>query len=315
VPESLLGPSGYLTTNQKNIESLRLITDGSCLWRQKNRLNSGPTLLGFPNLKRLSWAGLSSYEDLNTLADTLQQISQQLVEFELDLEYHVYLHSAMDRDHSLFSSKVLRPQQPITPTFHALTTLSLCSVSFSTSKFKATEETHKIFEVFDFSTLRLLKLRLCPGWEFMLEHLTGSTPPMALRSLEIQYTSYEECFDGSETIVPFLESFEGLEELFLSTSSPTQTLDIWRAMGRHSKTLRRFVHHQRTIVLEHTSILFEEERDLGDLSLYDVSDLGTDPTQNPLGELDLRSVGLSCSPKWMVCGPFPERFILAAYPI
>jgi hypothetical protein len=306
VPDSLLGPSGYLTTSQKDIESLRLITDGSCLWRQENRLNIGPTLLGFPNLKRLSWAGLSSYEDFHTLADTLQQISQQLVEFELDLEYHVYLQSNTDRDHSLFTSKVLRLQQPATPMFHALRTLSLCSVSFTTSLFDETEATRRILEAFNFSTLRSLKIRSCPGWELVLQNLTGSTPPMALRSFEIQSTISEDGYVGPGVIAPFLESFEGLDELFLSTSSPAPTLDIWHAMGHHIKTLRRFVHHQRDVVLDETSPILEEERDLSDLSFFDVSDLGSDPTQNPLGKSDLRSVGLSCSPGWMVCGPLLE---------
>jgi hypothetical protein len=134
-----------------------------------------------------------------------------------------------------------------------------------------------------------------------LDHLIRSSQPIRLKFLEIQSSIGDEDMVGT-AIQPFLESFKGLEALFLSTSARSETLEIWRSASHHRATLTRFVHHQRTIDLDEESPLFELECDLPDLSFYEVADLGEDPSQNPLGELDLKFVGLCCDSPFLVSG-------------
>ncbi|KAL1965854.1 hypothetical protein VTN77DRAFT_4987 [Rasamsonia byssochlamydoides] len=93
---------------------------------------------------------------------------------------------------------------------------------------------------------------------------------------------------------PFWRVIEGLEEFFISTSSPLETLDIWRSMLRHKSTLRKFVHHQRAIDYND-----QEPCDLPDLSFMpdDIVTLKKDSSQNPFSGLDLECIGICCIPK------------------
>lgn len=320
MPESILGPSGYFPLRQTNIESLRLVTDGSC--PQTNDADIELALSSFPSLKRLSWIGLSSYHEIKALAAVLERTSHQLVELDLDLIYHRDLQESGEvvEDNALFAKEILGVPEKRIRKFTALRVLSLSAVSFVSTGVKASDSSdsldssdytvfysrmmqaaEEISSVFDFSAIRSLKLRFCPGWEELLELLTESPLPIRLTSLEIQSTISDECREA-HVIMPFLESFEGLETLFLYTSSTSDTLDIWQSALRHKATLRRFVHHQRSINTDEEAPLFEQDCDVTDLSLFseDVADFCTDPSQNPLSGLELSSVGLCCIPDLMV---------------
>ncbi|OJD13766.1 hypothetical protein AJ78_05816 [Emergomyces pasteurianus Ep9510] len=84
-----------------------------------------------------------------------------------------------------------------------------------------------------------------------------------LKTLEVQYTvSCEDHFSEGEQLLTFLHAFNGLEELFVSTSGSLNAVNLWRAALNHGATLKRFVHHQRTVDLDDKSVYFKEQRDL-----------------------------------------------------
>jgi hypothetical protein len=305
VPPEIIGPSGYLPLKQKSIESIRLVTDGAC---ETLNFQTPIALPTFEHLKRLSWSGLRSEADFETLHDALQRISNQLVELELDLiDWHLVsadLGMDINEDDSdisedgwdnFFASNILELSSgSLKQMFPALQVLSLSAVSFKSAA-------KEIAHAFNFGSVRSLKLRFCPGWEDFLQHVSQSNQQIRLKSLEIQYTIYYEDLVIEDTISDFLRTFEGLEELFVSTSSPSETVEVWRSVLCHKSTLRRFVHHQRSIDTDPNSRNFERECDLPDLSFYpeDIAGL-MDASQNPLSELNLECIGLCCIPKFLV---------------
>jgi len=180
--------------------------------------------------------------------------------------------------------------------FPALKQLSLSAVSFEHAQME-------MAHAFSLSSLGSLKLCFCPGWEDLLRHITSSHQQIRLRSLEIQSDlDYNDGDEEASTISAFLQIFEGLQELFISTSAPSETLCIWRSMLHHKSTLRRFVHHQRSVNLDETSPNYEERCDLPDLSFVskDIKKLIKDPSQNPFSDLDLECIGLCCIPKFLI---------------
>ncbi|PVH92243.1 hypothetical protein DM02DRAFT_677626 [Periconia macrospinosa] len=205
IPREIIGCSGYLPLKQKLIESIRLITDGACDY---NLNSQSPTNLSdFTHLKKLSWSGLRSENDIETLQDTIKQVSHQLVELELNFinwsEVQAALFVDDDDSDTFFVRSILElPLQSTIRMFPALQVLSLSGLSFES----AAEE---MASAFDFSSLRSLKMRLCSGWEEFL--LCGSrlNRPTRLKCLEIQPTlSNEVSAEGS--ISEFLRSFHGL---------------------------------------------------------------------------------------------------------
>ncbi|KAL2817947.1 hypothetical protein BDW59DRAFT_129607 [Aspergillus cavernicola] len=149
---------------------------------------------------------------------------------------------------------------------------------------------------FNFNSLRSLKLRFCPGWEMFLKQVASLSQPIQLKSLEIQSnTQYNDEDDEAATISEFLDTIEGLEDLYICTSSPSDALVIWRTMVRHKSTLKKFVHHQRSVSFE-----TEYPNDLPDLSFVpDNLPLLNDRSQNPFSSLDLECLGMCCRPKYL----------------
>lgn len=117
-----------------------------------------------------------------------------------------------------------------------------------------------------------------------------------------------------QVLKTFLERITGLEDLYLSLPSPTDTKILWRAAAQHKRTLRRFIYHASTVNLGQESEIFEEEIDLNNMALLSDSflvclsdsedyDKGielkddawfTKLSPNPLGELTLECIGLAC---------------------
>lgn len=262
---------------------------------------------------------------MKALSTALELISHQIVELELDLGYPSDLDDYSEIEHyeDIIGSSILGSGMC---KFTALRILSLSQVTLlstqqqtsSPSETSDTSDTsdspvigHPFYErkrqverisnTFDFSTIWSLKLRLCPGWEDLLDILTTYPRPMSIKSLEIQSPLFNEFGEG-HGIIEFLQSFEGLENFYLSTGSTPPAFAVWRAVSHHKATLRRFVHHQRWIDPNEDFPLVEMEADVSDLSL-DATELAgfrIDPSQNPLNELELTSLGLCCSPVTMV---------------
>jgi hypothetical protein len=125
------------------------------------------------------------------------------------------------------------PQGAVEPMFPALRMLSLSVVPF-------TDTAEETASAFDFSCLRSLKLRRCPGCENFLQCIMNSNEPIGLKSLEIEPNNWTK---EVSTMSGFLKSFQGLEDLFISAESGPRgysgILSLWRAVRHHKSTLRR----------------------------------------------------------------------------
>ncbi|KAK8078644.1 hypothetical protein PG996_004814 [Apiospora saccharicola] len=265
-------------------------------------------LLSFPSLREFSWAGLSIHE-YDALAPLLQHRATQLTKLELDLEYHVF--RAGFRALPFFSKKVLQLHRPGSIVFSALKSLSLSNVVLDSHDFA-------IAGSIDFSNLEHLKLRFCPGTERVLQHLAESGSSK-LRVVEINMGfSALSATDQQGILIAFLESFQGLQALYINMLYwPTGlTTGVWRAVGRHSKTLWRFAYHQRQAAED----VFGAARgsfigagitvyDALNVELSEAADLDGKVPDNPLRHLDLRGLGLGCSPKCMMplVSPFSHK--------
>ncbi|PVH94481.1 hypothetical protein DM02DRAFT_676170 [Periconia macrospinosa] len=290
IPQEIIGSSGLLTLKQKQIESMQLITAGSCYGNLTSQ--SPMNLSGFTRLKKLSWKGMKSENDWETLKNTLKQSSHQLVELELDFVEWVRLKSGLFTDDKPGSS-FTRPKPPQgTPRmFPALQVLSL-------SEFMFESDAMYLAYAFDFALLRSLKLNYSCWKEFLLGSRLNR--PSRLKCLEIGIDI--PIYDGeAEKLIPeFLQSFNGLEQLALLTCSPSPTLDIWRAALHHKSTLKAFVHHQRDYI-QNDDLGFEEYCDNPNLSLAlveeEVAGWTENPSENPLSEFNLEFLGICLDPK------------------
>ncbi|EEQ31367.1 conserved hypothetical protein [Microsporum canis CBS 113480] len=231
VPEEILGKNGYLPLKQKNLKSLRLITDASCEW-------NGYNLAPFTKLTSLSWHGLRPDIDFISIWKCFSVCSLQLI--YLDLDYYSQSRTAAHGfeiwdDGGYEMQKILRPlsegEQLFFPELRGLS-LSGISLSFAEERLES---------AFDFQYLRSLKLRFCPGLEELLAHLQSAVGAMYLEKLEIQ-TSNDHFNDELELAIPnFLDIIEGLQELFISTCHPDDTLPIWCSIFRHHLTLKNVI--------------------------------------------------------------------------
>ncbi|SCV47163.1 uncharacterized protein FFB14_09659 [Fusarium fujikuroi] len=124
--------------------------------------------------------------------------------------------------------------------------------------------------------------------------------PVKLRKLELQ-ESWPKNDDGSiymgedDPIAFLLDSFEGLEEFYLSQVGGMRSILTWHHVCHHKSTLKIFVNLSR----------FYEERnrrwwDQPDMMLRDwnTTPFRGDPTSTPLYQLDTEFISLSCAPKF-----------------
>jgi hypothetical protein len=275
----------------------------------------------FPKLKRLSWVGYSSQHVIDAVAAAIRQTSHQLVEMSVDIgPRDVHGTTSISEHDAIFAKHILGLPERGIRKFVALKGLSLSRVSFTGNDTSDVADwssdyelihatrihpTEQISNLFDFSVLRSLKLRLCPGWEELLEVLMNYPLPIKLVSLEIQSAISDEA-EKSEIIAPFLESFEGLEDLFLQLRFPTASARwyIWRSALHHKKTLKRFVLQYRAIDFFESTQYIQGAYDVPNLMLSreDLDTILFDPSQNPLSGLELTGIGLACASNSMVSG-------------
>ncbi|PGH28185.1 hypothetical protein AJ80_00075 [Polytolypa hystricis UAMH7299] len=297
VPEKILGPDGYLARKQSKLESIRLITDGTCFTNEIIILET------FQHLKRLSWIDIRLECHFDSLRNTLQQISPQLEELELDLvKWSAVEESAPFVDEALVNYFLMGITPEVqTRIFPALRKLSLSSVSLRPME-------KEFLSALNRPQLCSLKLRLCDDWEAFLEHAIDSKQQVNLKSLEIHSApdydlDYDLAFELEEDhILPiFLNSFDGLEELFIHGTAPLAVPDLWRAALHHKSTLRKFVHHRRAINNDDNSRHYDEAVDCPDLSfvLKICADLSEEPGGNTLAGLDLECLGTCCHPEYL----------------
>ena len=301
VPSEILGRSGYLENKQSSIETLSLITGGSC---GENLEGECPVdLSAFRSLRGISWVNLRSAEDFEALGGVLHSNSAHLTELRLDFvdwseaDDFWFMDRGQfegDRSENFFVRDILKLSVgEVVVKFPALETLFLREVSFASAA-------PEMLYAFNLSRLRSLTLRNCPDSEDFLRGVIELGQPIRLISLEVLGSKYD--FDISEAISTFLGAFEGLESLYVVHTEPAYTIEFWRSIIHHKSTLTRFAYHQRLIDLDIDSFYFEKEFDLSNLSLSseDVAELRENPLHHPFQEFSLECIGLSCNTYYLV---------------
>lgn len=262
-------------------------------------------LSAFPHLKRLSWTGLTSPTDLESLADVLEERSHQLEELEIDLTHHQDMLSDIDSDdekeHDEFAVQILKLPRHRSMRFPVLKKMALAAVSVAPGSSRAVSQQvlEYIHDVFDFGSLQSLKLRHCHGWQDLIILICKGAEPLKLRSLEIQWSFKDNLTKPYESISALLDKIQGLEELFLYTTAAEYSLGPWRALLRHRTSLRRFVHHQRSLDLRDDDYLFGKVCDIPEPIFMSPEDEDDSPGGS-LGKLDLTCLRIACIPKFMV---------------
>ncbi|KAI0376289.1 hypothetical protein F5Y04DRAFT_266653 [Hypomontagnella monticulosa] len=299
VPSGILGYNGIIPLKQPFLRSLSLTTDSLC------REDEGLDLSSLRSLQNLHWKAIHA-KDVSALSFAIKANRAHLRTLELDfVNWQVFLDyldlSSDEEDgndqvtsiaNSFFLNDVLglqrRRPRLLLP---QLRILNLTQVPLVAAMAHAV----------NFDTLRSLTLRMCPGWcDFIVTALELKVP-LRLTALEIQETDTVSHGNDSEFVIQdLLSGFEGLEELFISQSGPVGTLGLWNTIARYHPTLRRFVHHQRTVNIDEEAPDFEEEHDVMDLAIYGRSmrNIKEDPLgNNPLARLNLERIGLCCLPE------------------
>lgn len=219
VPEHILGREGYLTRKQTAIESLSLITGGRHDWYLGSLAIAPVVLSNFPQLRKFSWKRLRSTQELDSLRGLFASNYRVLQVLELDFiswddvtivgvgppgcMYDPPLHSFTERilPHGL-NGRI--------KTFRSLERLALSAFGFE-------KVTREITQAFNVPRLQSLKLHNCSGVLTFLSTIVNAGLVMRLKSLELIIHDDAVELDGTlkSTLISFLQSFKGLEDLYL----------------------------------------------------------------------------------------------------
>ncbi|RSL39614.1 hypothetical protein CEP51_016792 [Fusarium floridanum] len=200
IPEAILGPRGIITTRQRLLRALSIITDPDCHAKPTIPATEGSAIdLGnFRKLKSLRWRAPRS-EDAPTLLSALSRNRRHLERLELDLgqcDYDENGHPSSQQESIIHDSAFLRKLLCIQPTPSGL----------------------------DFDTLVSLRFRDCHGLPGFFATLVELRVQPKIKAFEI-YASADFTNFGSEeeelkdVVMRFLGSFSGLVDLALRLTS------------------------------------------------------------------------------------------------
>jgi hypothetical protein len=224
IPSQILGSSGYLSSKQNQIRSLSLIFWDDCY---ESDIDGLPKLT---ELRSLSWKGIEPDDQRKVLQMVLEANSKHLENLDLgtispDVPLrikHLFVH---DNTIKYYSLKNL-----------CLSYISLGSgYKFLTSALRLNQ-------------LQSLKLRNCERTPQLLKSLASSNQDLKLKSFEMVYDNgiLDKRNEISGPLILFLESFEGLEELYISMKTVVTPMMLFlKSILHHKQTLKRLVHHER----------------------------------------------------------------------
>lgn len=311
VPSEILGPRGTLPANNSSLLSLSLTTDPDC--QGCGEPGCEIDLSALRQLRTLRWRAPGAHH-FDALSLAIENNSERLQSLELDFVSWAHLRDELrfERDdytqYSWCVNKVfgLTRQSPQL-IFPAIRELCLAHVPLDEA----------LAPAINFDTLVSLKLRNCRDWFSFLGHVMDLGRPIRLKTFEVRDgVSCGPCGFGHEIVEPFLRTFEGLEELFVSYWNSTKgdyvgrwnsvTSELWDRAVHHRATLRRLAYHMRETEWR------GPENDVLDEGLYSWAAGQTEegPSQHPFASLDLDFIGLSCVPELLVstrrCSPDPR---------
>ncbi|KAK3299269.1 uncharacterized protein B0H64DRAFT_387927 [Chaetomium fimeti] len=293
VPSGALGPSGFVTLQNHSLRSLSLITNTFC--NEEPDEWCAVDLSSFSQLQSLCWIAPNGLA-LDTLSTAIQRNSERLRRLELDfvcwesLRYYLDSRSEEKVQQEDWCAKFFGlTTQPARLIFPAIRELSFTDLPLMADVACAV----------NFGTLRSLTLRRCLGWDTFLARATELNLPVRLKTFELHIIDHTPDGWGRTVIQDFLNGFKGLEDFFIDEPEQGETLSFWDNVARHQPTLKKFVHHQRTAgQAAHSRVSFGSEEVVEDLSLLprEMDRIRDDPSANPLNNLDLGFIGLSCHP-------------------
>lgn len=238
----VFGPNGYLSTSQNHLDSLFLHTDGEC---PKVGFGTGDYELGaFRNLRTLSWKGLRIWDRKQDLQAVLDANSDHLENLEIEVADcdklieegggHWYPN---DLDYRDFWDR-LHIHDAVPTFFQSLTKLSLSYITFElvdTSLAKS----------FNVTNLQSLTIRHCRCAPVFLETLTTVEGGLKLRYFELCMDDAPSWEFSERPIQDLLESFGGLQDLYLVVNVGGGFSSYLDAISEHSDSLERLLWHGR----------------------------------------------------------------------
>lgn len=253
IPEHILGHEGYLTKRQTAIESLSLITGTYHEWLYDEFPLEIVVLTNFPQLRIFSWKGLQLTEELESLRGFFASNYKILEELELDfIEWgQVKINgqfTAGDQWGPVSFTDLILPHRSRE---NVNRFISLKSLALSGFGFEIT--TRKITQAFNIGHLQSLKLHHCEGILTFLSTIVGAGLVLRLKSLEliIDDEAFEQDGVLRSPLISFLQSFQGLEDLYIMLRSEIPTHHwsscYWHSILHHSSTLRRLIYHERRV--------------------------------------------------------------------
>ena len=256
IPDHILGPEGYLTKKQTTIESLSLITGVVCWSSNPRQRQFNPpiiTLSGFPMLRRLSWKGLQRIEELESLRAFFQSHYQMVEDLELDfIRWQIVQIWRLRPDKNPRRAQFTDIMLPHNLDGYIKRFTSLKRLALSGFAFDA--HTRSFTHAFNVSNLQSLKLHNCKKILAFLSTIANEGLVLKLKSLEliIEDEPIERDGTSKSPLITLLQSFQGLEHLYLMLPSETARADrrtycYWNAILHHSSTLKSLIYHERTV--------------------------------------------------------------------
>jgi hypothetical protein len=290
VPETILGPGGYLAQHQTRLEEIKLVTEGMCQ-------GDGPPfdLSPFVQLRKFGWTGMQSRTDMKTLARILARVSHQLLELELDFcdgnPPKRDMELTEEQYDEYFTRRVLGLSRGDEKCFFpVIQVLSLTHIPFASMA-------EELACAFDFGDLRALKIQLCDGWEGFLLTAGRVSCLDQLESLDI-HTNYLQDMHTHQVVSDFLGSFQSLRKLAVATSASWATSDLWAAANHHKATLKALVHRTSSLSDEYENM--EYRRRGRKKTMY---------SSEHLVDVGLEFLAVNCSPESiLVKYSWPTRY-------
>lgn len=303
VPFGILDTDGIISCEQSHITSLSLTTNNyTCMYSKKSAID----LSSFHHLRRLSWKGASRI-NLPTLSAAIRNNAKHLHHLTIDFMLWVFVEGDLDFDqfdpHSevngstsqnYFFEKVLRLNRKRPRIlFPELRELSLGGLYLNP----------ELAQTINFATLTSLKLRACDGCMGFLQRAAGLDVPIKLKALHVQ--GLRTGVEGRQRtgLADFLDSFDGLADLFVSLPGKVQDVRFWMSIAQRHQSLQRFVYHRRRMFRTDVDRIYTfHERDIPTLGIEgsELQTLRDNPSLSPFATLDLKFAGLCCHPRRLV---------------
>jgi hypothetical protein len=256
IPNAILGGKGYLVTHQNSIRKLSLITELNCE-------SGGPPLKEFTNLQELSWRGLLSSNDCESLKEFLELHHEKLTRLELDFIDWAGVKDYFDLDDDdesedddedeptpLLDLILPKREDDYEDFLPNLQTFSLSAASFKGSW-------NRLMDGFNLHSVKELQLLNCERAVELLDFMARTGVCLDATKVELVLRKVE-MIEFEFDLVDFLLPFNRLEDLFLMFESDYADQCYAKMVLRYRNTLRRLVFHRRHYCMAEKAPYWEE---------------------------------------------------------